>query len=58
MTILLMRFGADPTLQDSEGKFLGVSPFHTTGLFLYALKISGFLIILGGIERDQWHEMG
>ena len=22
------------------------------------VKTSGFLIISGGIERDQWHEMG
>ena len=21
-------------------------------------KLSGFLMYLGGIERDQWHEMG
>ena len=31
------------------------------GLFLYPQKhqeISSFLIFSGGIERDQWHEMG
>ena len=33
-------------------KMLIIDPFHATGLFLYPLKTSG------GIERDQWHEIG
>ena len=37
-----------------------INPFHTTGLFLYLLKRSesGFLMFSGGIERDEWHEIG
>ena len=37
-----------------------LNPVHTTGLFLYPLKTENlwFLVFLGGIERDQWHEMG
>ena len=50
MTILLMRFGADPTLQDSEGKFLGVSSYYATGLFLYALKTSEDQRFFGNFE--------
>ena len=37
------------------------NPFHTTNLFLYSLKTwenLWFSDIFGGIERDQWHEMG
>ena len=37
------------------------NPFHATGLFRYSLKTSEnlwFFIFSGGIERDQWHEMG
>ena len=37
---------------------LVINSFHATGLFLYPLKTSGFLMISGGIERDQWHETG
>ena len=42
-------------------------PFHATDLLLYPLKMwensllsvtSGFLMFSGGIENDQWHEMG
>ena len=36
-------------------------PFHATGLFLYPLKhqkTSCFLMFSGGIERNQWHELG
>ena len=36
-------------------------PFHATNLFRYPLKTlenKGFLMFSGGIERDQWHEMG
>ena len=35
--------------------------FHTTGLFPKSLKTSEnqfFLIISGGVERDQWNERG
>ena len=38
-----------------------IIPFHGTGLFLDPLKhqkISGFLLFLGGIERNHRHEMG
>ena len=38
-----------------------INTFHTTGLFQYPLKASEnqrFSDVLGGIERDQWHEMG
>ena len=31
--------------------------FHATGLFLYPVKTENQRF-LGGIERDQWHEMG
>ena len=31
---------------------LAFNQFHATGLFGYPLETSG------GIERDQWHEMG
>ena len=34
------------------------SPFDATDLFRYLLKTSGFLMFSGGIERDQWHELG
>ena len=34
------------------------TPFHVIGLCLYPLKISGFLMFSGGIEREHWHEMG
>ena len=39
---------------------LGINPFHAINLFLNPLKISetfGFLMFLGGTERDKWHEM-
>ena len=35
-----------------------VNLFNATSLFLYPLKTRGFLIFSGGIERDQWYEMG
>ena len=38
-----------------------VNPFHATALFLYPLKASENLWVFlfsGGIERDQWYEMG
>ena len=47
--------------------FSCLNPFHATGLFRYPQQTSenqrysdvrGFLMFLGGIERDQWHEMG
>ena len=31
--------------------------YLATGLFLYPLKTSGFLMFSGGIEKDQWHEI-
>ena len=37
------------------------NPFHATDLFRYPLETSenqNFLMFSGGIERDQWHEMG
>ena len=40
--------------------FIG-NPSYVTRLILYSLKTSGnqrFVIILGGIERDQWHGIG
>ena len=39
----------------------GINPFHATVLFLYPLKnlkIIGFPMFLGGMERDQWYEVG
>ena len=36
------------------------NPYHATGPFLYPLKTSenqSFSNVLGGIEREQWHEM-
>ena len=38
-----------------------INPFHDTDLFWYPLKTSEnpcFPVFSGGIERDQWHEMG
>ena len=35
-----------------------VNPFHTTGLFLTLHSHISFFMFSGGIERDQWHEMG
>ena len=32
-------------------------PFHATGLLLYLLKTRAN-VFSGGIERNQWHEMG
>ena len=41
----------------SIAKCYFINPFHITGLFLYPLKTSEnhsfFLMLLGGIERDQ-----
>ena len=38
-----------------------IHAFYTTDLFLCVpknrQKTFGFLIFLGGLERDQWHEM-
>ena len=31
--------------------------FHATGLFRKSQKASCFLMLSGGIERDQWHKM-
>ena len=44
-----------------EQNIQNLNPFHATDLFRYPLKTSenkGFLMFSGGIERDQWHEMG
>ena len=35
-----------------------ISPFHATSLFLYPPETRGFLMFSGGMERDQWHEIG
>ena len=38
-----------------------INPFHVTVLLLYCLKTSEsqwFLLLLGGIERVQWNEIG
>ena len=39
-----------------------LSPFHVTGLFIYPLKTSenplNSWCFQGGIERDQWHNIG
>ena len=38
-----------------------INLFHVTVLFLYPLKTSEyqvFYLVSGGLERDQWHEMG
>ena len=35
--------------------------FRATGFLLYSLKtenLAGFAMFLGGIERDQWNEIG
>ena len=40
---------------------LVLNPFHATGLFTLPENIRqnrGFLMFSGGIEKDQWHEMG
>ena len=41
---------------------IGLNPFHATGLFRYPLKTSENLwfsdVFTGGIERDQWYEVG
>ena len=42
--------------------FITFNKFHVIGLFLYPLETkslvtSGFLMVSGGIERNQWHEM-
>ena len=42
----------------NDGKFINYYSIHATGLFLYPLKTSGFLMLSRGIKRDQWHEMG
>ena len=37
-----------------------VNPFYATGLSPYPLKTSEnhwFSYVLGGMERDQWHEI-
>ena len=42
-----------------EGPF---DPFYASGFFLYLprkhQKTRGFLMFSGGIEIDQWHEIG
>ena len=30
----------------------------SVSLLYYSLKIRGFLMLSGGIEGDQWHEIG
>ena len=35
-----------------------LNPFHDTVLFLYPLKTSENRLVIGGIEGDQWHEIG
>ena len=36
-----------------------INLFHVTvSLIYYSLKIRGFLMLSGGIEGDQWHEIG
>ena len=41
---------------------IGLNPFHATGLFRYPLKTLENLwfsdVFTGGIERDQWYEVG
>ena len=49
-TNLLNFYSITITLRVSGKKL--INPFHATGLFRYPLMFSG------GIERDQWHEMG
>ena len=53
--------GKDSQIRDCFEVFRELNEFYSTGLFLYLLKLSetsGFLLFSGGIERDQWDEMG
>ena len=46
-------------LTSEIGKYSLVNnPFNATNLFSYSLKTSGFLMFLGGVKSDQWHEIG
>ena len=38
-----------------SGTYSIINPIYATGLFLYPLKIWGFLMFSGGIKRDQRH---
>ena len=40
-------------LQKNNCRITPINPFHATDTFRYPLKMFS-----GGIERDQWHEMG
>ena len=44
-------------LHISNRKFLGVNPLQPGVAFLYPLK-TGFLMFSGGIEKQQWAELG
>ena len=47
--------------KDTNGNIYAkwLKPFHTTGHFLALPQhLCGFFMFSGGIERDQWHEMG
>ena len=35
-----------------------INLFHVTVSLLYSLKTRGFLMLSGGIEGDQWYEIG
>ena len=41
-----------------QSVMMTVNPFQANVPFLYPLKIRGFLTFSGGIERENWLEMG
>ena len=66
--VLLMRYnsvisaGRKGLKIEKFTEIILINPFHDTDLFWYPLKTSEnpwcFPVFSGGIERDQWHEMG
>ena len=58
-----MKVMQRPWLEENHGDLVYSTDFllklfHASRVFLYPLETSGFLMLPGVIERDQWHKTG
>ena len=53
-----MFFSGDVSLTQTENTKGTIEIFNWCPFFLTVRQCSDFLMISGGIERDQWHQIG